>query len=206
MLGTRARHGPRRAARIALAGVFAEIALRAEAPGRDRNVFARGLDRACDALVAKAGAVAIAQPVSHLVVQGDLMDGLGGFSTHPLCQTLPCFGGGKARLPQMIRTSGGELARLHRHDGPLTAIPGVVFSGGWDGVVRALAAADGHVIWEYNTVHDYETSNGVAGKGGSIGAAGPIVAGGTLFVPSGYVGVNNGMPGNVLLAFTAGGN
>jgi polyvinyl alcohol dehydrogenase (cytochrome) len=98
------------------------------------------------------------------------------------------------------------LARLHRHDGPLTAIPGVVFSGGWDGVVRALAAADGHVIWEYNTVHDYETSNGVAGKGGSIGAAGPIVAGGTLFVPSGYVGVNNGMPGNVLLAFTAGGN
>jgi polyvinyl alcohol dehydrogenase (cytochrome) len=95
------------------------------------------------------------------------------------------------------------LARLHRHDGPLTAIPGVVFSGGWDGVVRALAAADGHVMWEYNTVHEYETTNGVAAKGGSIGAAGPTVAGGTLFVPSGYVGVNNGIPGNVLLAFSA---
>ena len=37
--------------------------------------------------------------------------------------------------------------------------------------------------------------------GGSIGAAGPTVAGGTLFVPSGYIGVRNGMPGNVLLAF-----
>ncbi|HLI84219.1 MAG TPA: PQQ-binding-like beta-propeller repeat protein [Bryobacteraceae bacterium] len=93
------------------------------------------------------------------------------------------------------------LARLHRHDGPLTAIPGAIFSGGWDGVVRALAAADGHVLWEYNTVHDYETVNGIAAKGGSIGAAGPAVARGMLFVPSGYVGVNNGMPGNVLLAF-----
>jgi hypothetical protein len=29
-----------------------------------------------------------------------------------------------------------------------------------------------------------------------------VVAGGTLFVSSGYVGVKNGMPGNVLLAFS----
>ncbi|MBV8732522.1 MAG: PQQ-binding-like beta-propeller repeat protein [Acidobacteriia bacterium] len=94
-----------------------------------------------------------------------------------------------------------DLARFHRHDGPVSAIPGVVFSGGWDGVLRALFAADGHVIWQYNTVHDYETVNGVAARGGSIGAAGPTAAGGMLFVPSGYVGVNNGMPGNVLLAF-----
>jgi polyvinyl alcohol dehydrogenase (cytochrome) len=86
-------------------------------------------------------------------------------------------------------------------DGPLTAIPGVVFSGGWDGVLRALSAADGHVIWEYNTVQDYRTVNGVAARGGSMGAAGPVVAGGTLLVPSGYIGVKNGMPGNVLLAF-----
>ena len=36
-----------------------------------------------------------------------------------------------------------------------------------------------------------------------MGSAGPVVAGGTLFVPSGYVGVRNGMPGNVLLAFAS---
>jgi hypothetical protein len=42
----------------------------------------------------------------------------------------------------------------------------------------------------------------MAAKGGSIGAAGPTVAGGILFVPSGYIGVRNGMPGNVLLAFS----
>lgn len=87
-------------------------------------------------------------------------------------------------------------------DGPLTAIPGVVFSGGWDGVLRALSTADGRVLWEYNTATDYQTVNGVAAKGGSMGAPGPIVSGGMLFVPSGYVGVKNGMPGNVLLAFS----
>ncbi len=94
------------------------------------------------------------------------------------------------------------MAKHPGQDGPLTAIPGVVFSGGWDGVMRALSASDGHVIWEYNTVHDYETVNGVPGKGGSMGAAGPVVAGGTLFANSGYVGVKNGVAGNVLLAFS----
>jgi polyvinyl alcohol dehydrogenase (cytochrome) len=88
------------------------------------------------------------------------------------------------------------------HEGPLTAIPGVVFSGAWDGVLRALSAADGKVIWEYNTIQDFTTVNGVPAKGGSMGAAGPVVAGGVLFVPSGYVGVRQGIPGNVLLALT----
>lgn len=94
------------------------------------------------------------------------------------------------------------MARHAGQDGPLTTIPGVVFSGGWDGVLRALSSADGHVIWEYNTVHDYDTVNGVPAKGGSMGAAGPVVVGGTLFTGSGYIGVKNGMPGNVLLAFS----
>jgi polyvinyl alcohol dehydrogenase (cytochrome) len=94
------------------------------------------------------------------------------------------------------------MAKHPGQDGPLTAIPGAVFSGGWDGVLRALSAADGHVIWEYNTVHDYDTVNGVAAKGGSMGAAGPVIVGGALFTGSGYIGVKNGMPGNVLLAFS----
>jgi polyvinyl alcohol dehydrogenase (cytochrome) len=86
-------------------------------------------------------------------------------------------------------------------EGPLSAIPGVVFSGGWDGVLRALSAEDGRVIWAYDTVKDFMTVNGVEAKGGSMGAAGPVVAGGMLFVPSGYVGVRSGAPGNVLLGF-----
>jgi len=88
------------------------------------------------------------------------------------------------------------------HEGPLSAIPGVVFSGAWDGILRALSAADGKIIWEYNTIQDFTTVNGVPAKGGSMGAAGPVIAGGMLFVPSGYVGVRQGIPGNVLLALT----
>jgi polyvinyl alcohol dehydrogenase (cytochrome) len=86
-------------------------------------------------------------------------------------------------------------------EGPLTAMPGIIFSGGWDGVVRALSASDGKVIWQFDTVREFPTVNRVPARGGSIGAAGPVIAGGMLFVPSGYVGVRKGMPGNVLLAF-----
>ena len=62
-------------------------------------------------------------------------------------------------------------------EGPLTAIPGVIFSGGWDGVLRALSASDGKVVWQFDTLRDFQTVNGVAAKGGSMGAAGPVVAG-----------------------------
>jgi polyvinyl alcohol dehydrogenase (cytochrome) len=82
-----------------------------------------------------------------------------------------------------------------------TAIPGVVFSGAWDGRLRAFSADDGHILWEYNTVHEYPTVNNVAAKGGSLGAPGATVAGGMLFVGTGYIGVQGGMPGNALLAF-----
>jgi len=84
----------------------------------------------------------------------------------------------------------------------ITAIPGAVFSGGWDGVLRAFSTQDGRLLWEYNTVHGYDTVNHVPGKGGSMAAPGPTVAGGMLFAGSGYV-FGAGVPGNVLLAFSA---
>src|SRR5579863_3379200 len=69
------------------------------------------------------------------------------------------------------------LAAHPGQEGALTAIPGVIFSGGWDGVLRALATADGRVVWEFNTVQDFKTVNGVAAKGGSLSVSGPTVAG-----------------------------
>jgi hypothetical protein len=36
-----------------------------------------------------------------------------------------------------------------------------------------------------------------------MGGPGPTVVGGTLYVGSGYANVGGGMPGNVLLAFSA---
>jgi polyvinyl alcohol dehydrogenase (cytochrome) len=83
----------------------------------------------------------------------------------------------------------------------LTAIPGVVLSGSQDGTLRAFSTDTGRLIWDYNTLQEFKTVNGVAARGGSMGAPGPIVVGGMLFVGSGYVGLGNGTPGNVLLAF-----
>jgi len=83
----------------------------------------------------------------------------------------------------------------------LTAIPGVVFAGSQDGSVRAHDASDGRVLWSFDMLREFTTVNRVPATGGGMGAPGPTVAGGMLFVGSGYVGLGNGTPGNVLLAF-----
>ena len=85
----------------------------------------------------------------------------------------------------------------------LTVIPGVVFSGGQDGVLRALSTTDGKQLWQFDTLRDFTTVNGVAARGGAMGAPGPTIAGGMLFLGSGYTGLGNGRGGNVLLAFDA---
>jgi polyvinyl alcohol dehydrogenase (cytochrome) len=83
----------------------------------------------------------------------------------------------------------------------ITVIPGVVFSASSNGIMRAYASADGKIIWEYNAAHEYTSVNGVAAKGGGINGPGPVVAGGMLFMSSGYAALGGGSPGNVLLAF-----
>ena len=92
--------------------------------------------------------------------------------------------------------------RFQGETAALTAIPGAVFSGGWDGILRAFSTRDGSLIWQYDTIRDFKAVNGVAAKGGSMGAPGPTVAGGMVFAGSGYV-FGRGTPGNVLLAFSA---
>jgi polyvinyl alcohol dehydrogenase (cytochrome) len=82
----------------------------------------------------------------------------------------------------------------------VTAIPGAVFSGSLDGHLRAFSPEDGHVLWDFDTVRDYKTVNGVRAKGGSLDGAGPVIVKGMVFVNSGYSRFG-GMPGNVLLAF-----
>jgi polyvinyl alcohol dehydrogenase (cytochrome) len=69
--------------------------------------------------------------------------------------------------------------------------------------VHALNATSGAEVWSFNTQREFQTVNGVSARGGSIGGPGPVVVGGTVFVNSGYIGVQRGAPGNVLLAFTA---
>lgn len=82
----------------------------------------------------------------------------------------------------------------------LTAVPGVVFSGSNDGALRAYSSRDGAIVWEFDTNRDFETVNGVSAKGASMLGPGPAIAGGMLYVNSGY-GAFGGRAGNVLLAF-----
>jgi polyvinyl alcohol dehydrogenase (cytochrome) len=84
---------------------------------------------------------------------------------------------------------------------PVTVIPGAVFFGAGNGTVYAYSTADGKAIWQFNTAREFQTVNGVAANGGNINAAGPVVADGMLFVPSGYSDLGGGARGNVLLAF-----
>ena len=122
----------------------------------------------------------------------------------------PAKGGG---LTALRPADGGKIwfAAPHPCDPPrpgcspaqsqaVTAIPGVVFSGSVDGHLRAFAAEDGKALWDFDTAKSYSTVNGVEARGGSLDGAGPVIAGGMLFVNSGYPR-NGGMPGNVLLAF-----
>ena len=86
----------------------------------------------------------------------------------------------------------------------VTAIPGIVFSGGVDGHMRAYSAQDGRIVWDVDTKGEHRTVNGVAARGGSINGPGPVVVGGMLYVSSGY-GLWGGAPGNVLLVYSVDG-
>jgi polyvinyl alcohol dehydrogenase (cytochrome) len=82
-----------------------------------------------------------------------------------------------------------------------SAIPGVVFVGGTDGKLHAVSSGDGRPVWEFDADRKFETVNRVPARGGAMGAPGPTIAGGMLFVGAGYGVLGGGHPGNVLLAF-----
>jgi polyvinyl alcohol dehydrogenase (cytochrome) len=124
----------------------------------------------------------------------------------------PKIGGGLFAL----KVESGETAWTTPHPGcvkpgcspaqsaAVSAIPGVVFSGGVDGHLRAYSAKDGRIIWDVDTERDYKTVNGVKANGGSLDESGPVIVGGMLYVNSGYF-FQGSAPGNVLLAFSVDG-
>jgi len=106
--------------------------------------------------------------------------------------------------PPFQDTCGSRQGCHTGQPGAVTAIPGVVFSGSLDGHIRAYATDTGNVIWDVDTVAEYDTVNGVPGQGGALNGPGATVAGGMLYVSSGYSPLGY-MPGNVLLAFSVDG-
>jgi polyvinyl alcohol dehydrogenase (cytochrome) len=95
-----------------------------------------------------------------------------------------------AGLPRCTASQGGAV----------TLIPGAVLAGSHDGGLRAYATADGKILWQFDTNKEFTTVNGVKASGASIDGSPLIVAGGMIFLNSGYGGIA-ARPGNVLLAF-----
>jgi polyvinyl alcohol dehydrogenase (cytochrome) len=141
--------------------------------------------------------------------------------TKPGTRGLVVFGGAAdgRYVYYPLQRPGGGLVALGIEDGavrwtadvkadprgmmsPPTAIPGIVFTGGWDGVLRAVDAR-GTTIWSYDTHRDFDTVNKVPANGGTLGSSGPAIVDGMVYVASGYIGTSDGFPGNVLLAFSA---
>ncbi len=138
-----------------------------------------------------------APSASGLVVWGGAADGSRVY--YPLQQP---GGGLKALDIQTGKVDWNATINADRRGqaGPASAIPGVVFTGGWDGILRAVDTS-GKVIWSFNALRDFDTVNHVTAKGGSFGCAGAVIVGGMVFATSGYPGTLRGTPGNVLLAF-----
>lgn len=87
------------------------------------------------------------------------------------------------------------------HNAVSTVLPGVVFVAGANGTLYALSTTGGEILWQFDTTKDFDTVNKVEGaNGGAISSVGPVLAGGMMYIGSGY-GVGGGDFGNVLLAF-----
>ncbi|MEN3973700.1 PQQ-binding-like beta-propeller repeat protein [Emcibacter sp. SYSU 3D8] len=88
------------------------------------------------------------------------------------------------------------------YGGTITATPELLFAGSNDGHLRAFDTKSGKILWDYDTVRDFESVNGAPARGGSMGGgAGPIIWRGSLIMNSGY-GFVGAMGGNVLMVFT----
>jgi polyvinyl alcohol dehydrogenase (cytochrome) len=107
------------------------------------------------------------------------------------------------RTPPFLDTCGKRTGCNTGQPAAVTAIPRVVFSGSLDGHLRAYDTETGRVIWDVDTARELDTVNGVPARGGSLNGPGATVAGGMLYVSSGYA--LGFMPGNVLLAFSVDG-
>lgn len=103
-----------------------------------------------------------------------------------------CANGRDKKAPRCERSFG--------FSGAPTLIDGALVQGSLDGRLFVIDATTGRELWRFDTLRDYQTLNGVPGKGGSIDAASIVAVNGLLLSGSGY-GMFGQAPGNVLLAF-----
>lgn len=104
-----------------------------------------------------------------------------------------------------VHINTGEVAWRARPpiggSAPAAVLRDVIFQASSTGTLWAFSSENGRGLWNFDTAREFQTVNGVAAKGGNIVSAGPVVAGGMVFVASGYSDLGGGNRGNVLLAF-----
>ena len=98
-------------------------------------------------------------------------------------------------------TCGDRKLCKPSHPAAVTALPGAVFSGTMDGQFYGYSSETGKILWQFNSAQDFATVNGIKANGGSMSNSGATVAGGMVYVQSGYSHNGGIIPGNVLLAF-----
>jgi polyvinyl alcohol dehydrogenase (cytochrome) len=101
--------------------------------------------------------------------------------------------------PSRVKNCAGGIGL----SGAPTVVDGAVISGSLDGFLRAFDAASGEILFQYDTSRNFDTLNGVPGKGGAIDNASIVAGQGYVFVNSGYGLMAGQTPGNVFLAFRA---
>lgn len=80
------------------------------------------------------------------------------------------------------------------------AIDKSVIAASIDGKLYVFDGKTGKIVWQFDTLRDFDTINGAEGKGGSIDSHSIFAGNGMIFVSSGYNRFSQ-PPGNVLLAF-----
>ena len=76
----------------------------------------------------------------------------------------------------------------------------IALAGALDGHIRAYDTKNGTILWDFDTMKEFETVNGIKGMGGSIDGPSPVASEDMLFVNSGYSFFGE-KTGNVLIAF-----
>lgn len=135
--------------------------------------------------------------VSDLIARPDPRPGLNALN--------PATGEVLWHVPTPEAKCAWGVARCARaQPAAVTAMPGIVFSGSFDGHIRAYEAATGKIVWAHDTGQAYKAVDGAEARGGSIDFGGTTIADGTVYVNSGY-GLW-GHIGHVLIAFTVDGH
>lgn len=102
--------------------------------------------------------------------------------------------------PTEPQCSWGEKSCSSAQVSATTAVPGAIFSGAWDGHMRAFSSENGSLLWQVDTALPRQGVNGAAVKGGRIGGYPVTIGNNHVYIVSGSNTVER--PGNALLVYS----